>query len=72
MNKRTEVLKIINGIKKIRKSRITNGMSNKDRLKIDGMKMAFKAGVKEILKNELKDVEFQRTVRKLDNLLDRV
>ena len=72
MNKRTEVLKIISGIQKIRKSRITNGMNDEDRLRIEGMKIAFKAGVKEILGDELKDVEFQRTVRKLDNLLDRV
>ena len=72
MNKRTEVLKIISGIQKIRKSRITNGMNDEDRLRIEGMKIAFKAGVKEILGDELKDIEFQRTVRKLDNLLDRV
>tara|TARA_B100000315_G_C14263866_1_gene445461 strand:- start:181 stop:399 length:219 start_codon:yes stop_codon:yes gene_type:complete len=72
MNKRTEVLKIISGIQKIRKSRITNGMNNKDRMKIEGMKMSFKAGVKEVFKSELKDAEFQRKARTIDNIMDQV
>ena len=71
MTEAQKILQAING-SKIKEGRITSGLNKKSRIRIDGMKMAFKAGVKEILEDELKDVEAQRTVRKLDNLLDRV